>query len=195
MIPGAGSERGQRPTGCSAVASRAPGRGTEPAPVTLADPYGLPSPDDNGEPPPVSPPGEPDLPDGPTANRVHTPDPGHEHPGAAGALAGSLLNLEKSEMAQGLEAAPSGTLDPTFEAEAAVPATAASPPDSGIASAATRRARPASASNLPRPVCGWSWSTTTSCGCSTLAGGSPSSRSQGVSFEPGVHDRWLRQQA
>jgi len=148
VIPGAGSERGQRPTGCSAVASRAPGRGTEPAPVTLADPYGLPSPDDNGEPPPVSPPGEPDLPDGPTANRVHTPDPGHEHPGAAGALAGSLLNLEKSEMAQGLEAAPSGTLDPTFEAEAAVPATAASPPDSGIASAATRRARPASASDL-----------------------------------------------
>ena len=64
VIPGAGSERGQRPTGCSVSASHAPGKGTEPAPVTLADPYGLPSPDDNGEPPPVSPPGEPDLPDG-----------------------------------------------------------------------------------------------------------------------------------
>src|SRR6266498_4884658 len=43
---------------------------------------------------------------------------------------------------------PTVALDPTFEAEAAVPVTAASPPDSGIASAATRRARPASASDL-----------------------------------------------
>ncbi len=44
---------------------------------------------------------------------------------------------------------PTVALDPTFEVEVAVPATAASPPDSGIASAATRRARPASASDLP----------------------------------------------
>ena len=64
MTAGAGSERGQRPTGCSADASHAPGKGTEPAPVTLADPYGLPSPDDNGEVPPVSPPDEPDVPNG-----------------------------------------------------------------------------------------------------------------------------------
>jgi hypothetical protein len=33
--------------------------------------------------------------------KVHTPGPGHEHPGAAGALAGSLLN---QGTAQGLEA-------------------------------------------------------------------------------------------
>ncbi len=62
QIAGAGSR--QPPTGPSAFEVRAPGRGCEPAPVTLMDPYGLPSPDDDGEPPPVSPPGEPDLPDG-----------------------------------------------------------------------------------------------------------------------------------
>jgi len=57
--PGAGSERGQRPTGCSVSASHAPGRGTEPAPVTLAGPNGD-QPDD-----PWSPPGEPPAPGSP----------------------------------------------------------------------------------------------------------------------------------
>ena len=40
---------------------------------------------------------------------VHTPDPGDEHPGAAGALAGSLLNQGE---ATGLEASPPRTPDP-----------------------------------------------------------------------------------
>ncbi len=58
-IPGAGSERGQRPTGCSVPASHAPGRGTEPAPVTLA------SPNDDQPDDPWSPPGEPPTPGSP----------------------------------------------------------------------------------------------------------------------------------
>ncbi len=56
MIPGAGSERGQRPPGCSVHATHAPGKGTEPAPVTLAGPNGD-QPDD-----PWAPPGEPPAP-------------------------------------------------------------------------------------------------------------------------------------
>jgi len=44
--------------------------------------------------------------------RVHTPEPEDEHLGATGLLTGSLLNLPKSEMARGLEAAPSGTSFP-----------------------------------------------------------------------------------
>jgi hypothetical protein len=61
VIPGAGSCWGQPPTGPSA-GRRAPGRGCEPAPVSL-DPVDLPTPDSDGEVPPTPMPGEPEMPE------------------------------------------------------------------------------------------------------------------------------------